>query len=95
MDEEKRFGNPQDRPVRVVLIAKKEGRKALAGQTSEGGFNCKEGGMRRPSGSSRDESIAAKWSDLRQYEEDQEAALREANQVLFKSENAHFIITLS
>ena len=51
--------------------------------------------MRRPSGSSRDESIAAKWSDLRQYEEDQEAALREANQVLFKSENAHFIITLS
>ena len=73
-DEEKRFGNPQDRPVRVVLIAKK---------------------MRRPSGSSRDESIAAKWSDLRQYEEDQEAALREANQVLFKSENAHFIITLS
>ena len=73
-DEEKRFGNPQDRPVRVVLIAKK---------------------MRRPSGSSRDESVVAKWSDLRQYEEDQEAALREANQVLFKSENAHFIITLS
>ena len=40
--------------------------------------------MRRPSGSSRDESIAAKWSDLRQYEEDQEAALREAHQVLSK-----------
>lgn len=38
--------------------------------------------MRRPSGSSRDESVAAKWSDLRQYEEDQEAALREANQVV-------------
>ena len=37
--------------------------------------------MRRPSGGSRDESIAAKWSDLRQYEEDQEAALREAHQV--------------
>ena len=55
-------------------------------QDTEQGFNCKkEGGMRRPSGSSRDESIAAKWSDLRQYEEDQEAALREAQQVLAKS----------
>ena len=87
-DEEKRFGNPQDRPVRVVLIAKKEGggkvRVVLIAKK-----------MRRPSGSSRDESVVAKWSDLRQYEEDQEAALREANQVLFKSENAHFIITLS
>ena len=39
--------------------------------------------MRRPSEGSRDESIAAKWSDLRQYEEDQEAALREAHQVFF------------
>jgi len=39
--------------------------------------------MRRPSGnSSCDESIAAKWSDLRQYEEDQEAALREVHQVV-------------
>jgi len=38
--------------------------------------------MRRPSEGSRDESIAAKWSDLRQYEEDQEAALREAHQVV-------------
>ena len=52
-------------------------------QDREQGF--KEGVMRRPSGSSRDESIAGKWSDLRQYEEDQEAALREAHQVLYKS----------
>ena len=55
--------------------------------------------MRRPSGSSRDESIAGKWSDLRQYEEDQEAALREAHQVFYKSReflpSLHFIVAFS
>ena len=41
-DKEKRFGNPQDRPVRVVLIAKEEQRFGNPQDRSEGGFNCKE-----------------------------------------------------